>query len=102
MRILNQPLIYYVILQCADPYIKVFKSHKLEHVTLGALLIMSLTRRVQDDLVKPTTNLADMMYKSVEIRDSRHSLQLNTSMWRLSYVPFLIVTISCSALFNEL
>lgn len=41
---------------------------------------------VQEDLVKPTANLADLMYKSVEIRDSRHSLQLNTSMWRLSWV----------------
>ncbi|KAG8529370.1 uncharacterized protein KY384_006006 [Bacidia gigantensis] len=40
-----------------------------------------LTVLVQDDLVKPTANLADLMYKSVEIRDSRHSLQLNTSMW---------------------
>ena len=40
---------------------------------------------VQDDLVKPTTSLADLMYHSVEIRDSRHSLQLNTSMWRLSW-----------------
>ena len=34
-------------------------------------------RLVQDDLVKPTANLADLMYKSVSIRDSRHSLQLS-------------------------
>lgn len=27
---------------------------------------------VQEDLVKPTANLADLMYKSVEIRDSRY------------------------------
>lgn len=40
---------------------------------------------VQEDLTKPTANLADLMYKSVEIRDSRHSLQLSTSMWRLRY-----------------
>ena len=33
---------------------------------------------VQEDLVKPTANLADLMYKSVEIRDSR-------------YVPSLLV-----------
>ncbi|KAL8703884.1 MAG: hypothetical protein Q9201_002935 [Fulgogasparrea decipioides] len=33
---------------------------------------------VQEDLVKPTDSLNDLMYKSVEIRDSRHSLQLNT------------------------
>lgn len=37
---------------------------------------------VQDALVKPTANLSDLMYKSVGIRDSRHSLQLSTSMWR--------------------
>jgi len=38
---------------------------------------------VQENLTKPTANLADLMYKSVGIRDSRHGLQLNTSMWRL-------------------
>ena len=37
---------------------------------------------VQENLVKPTANLSDLMYKSVGIRDSRHSLQLDTSMWR--------------------
>ena len=36
-----------------------------------------LERLVQDDLVKPTANLADLMYKSIGIRDSRHSLQLS-------------------------
>lgn len=40
---------------------------------------------VQEDLVKPTQNLNELLYKSVEIRDSRHSLQLNTSLWRLSW-----------------
>ena len=40
---------------------------------------------VQEDLIKPTANLADLMYKSVGIRDSRHGLQLSTSMWRLRY-----------------
>ena len=50
-----------------------------------------LTELVQDDLVKPTANLADLMYKSVEIRDSRHSLQLNTSLWRLSIITFIFL-----------
>ncbi|KAL8840219.1 MAG: hypothetical protein Q9170_001426 [Blastenia crenularia] len=36
---------------------------------------------VQEDLVKPTDSLNDLMYKSVEIRDSRHSLQLSTSIY---------------------
>ena len=39
----------------------------------------------EENLTKPTANLADLMYKSVGIRDSRHSLQLNTSLWRLRY-----------------
>ena len=38
---------------------------------------------IEENLTKPTANLADLMYKSVGIRDSRHSLQLNTSLWRL-------------------
>ena len=48
----------------------------------------------QEDLVKPTANLADLMYKSVEIRDSRHSLQLNTSMWRLSWITFIFLPLT--------
>lgn len=49
---------------------------------------------IQEDLVKPTANLADLMYKSVEIRDSRHSLQLNTSMWRLSWITFIFLPLT--------
>ncbi len=45
-----------------------------------------LASLVQEDLVKPTANLSDLMYKSVGIRDSRQSLQLGTSLWRLRYV----------------
>lgn len=53
-----------------------------------------LTNLVQEDLVKPTNNLADLMYKSVEIRDSRHSLQLNTSLWRLSWITFIFLPLT--------
>ncbi|MCJ1427912.1 hypothetical protein MMC29_005818 [Sticta canariensis] len=53
-----------------------------------------LTTLVQEDLVKPTANLADLMYKSVEIRDSRHSLQLNTSLWRLSWITFIFLPLT--------
>ena len=56
--------------------------------------MQKLTELVQDDLVKPTANLADLMYKSVEIRDSRHSLQVNTSMWRLSWITFLFLPLT--------
>lgn len=49
---------------------------------------------VQEDLVKPTDSLNDLMYKSVEIRDSRHSLQLNTSMWRLSWITFIFLPLT--------
>lgn len=49
---------------------------------------------VQEDLVKPTANLADLMYKSVGIRDSRHSLQLSTSMWRLSWITFVFLPLT--------
>lgn len=35
---------------------------------------------VRETLTKPTANLSDLMYKSVEFRDSRISLQLNASL----------------------
>ena len=53
-----------------------------------------ISNLVQEDLVKPTTNLADLMYKSVEIRDSRHSLQLSMSMWRLSWITFIFLPLT--------
>lgn len=53
-----------------------------------------LSNMVQEELVKPTASLADLMYKSVEIRDSRHSLQLNTSMWRLSWITFIFLPLT--------
>ncbi|KAI9707077.1 MAG: hypothetical protein M1836_000037 [Candelina mexicana] len=49
---------------------------------------------VQEDLIKPTANLADLMYKSVGIRDSRHSLTLGTSMWRLSWITFIFLPLT--------
>ena len=49
---------------------------------------------VQEDLVKPTNNLSDLMYKSVEIRDSRQSLSLGTSMWRLSWITFIFLPLT--------
>jgi hypothetical protein len=42
-------------------------------------------------VVDPTTNLSDLMYKSVGIRDARHSLQLGLSMWRLSWITFIFL-----------
>jgi hypothetical protein len=34
------------------------------------------------------------MYKSVGIRDSRHSLELGTSMWRLSWITFVFLPLT--------
>ncbi|KAI9682766.1 MAG: hypothetical protein M1829_006755 [Trizodia sp. TS-e1964] len=53
-----------------------------------------LSNSLQEDLVKPTANLADLMYKSVGIRDSRHSLTLGTSMWRLSWITFIFLPLT--------
>ncbi|KAF2834849.1 hypothetical protein M501DRAFT_943318 [Patellaria atrata CBS 101060] len=53
-----------------------------------------LANLVQEDLVKPTANLSDLMYKSVEIRDSRHSIALGLSMWRLSWITFIFLPLT--------
>jgi Mg2+ and Co2+ transporter CorA len=49
---------------------------------------------VDEELVRPTANLSDMMYKSVDIRDSKHSLDLGTSMWRLSWITFIFLPLT--------
>lgn len=51
-----------------------------------------LTGQWERDVILPTTALSDLMYKSVGIRDARHSLQLGLSMWRLSWITFMYVT----------
>ncbi|KAL9030471.1 MAG: hypothetical protein Q9196_001415 [Gyalolechia fulgens] len=46
------------------------------------------------DMGRISTLLNDLVYKSVGIRDSRQSLQLNTSMWRLSWVTFIFLPLT--------
>ncbi|EZG03547.1 hypothetical protein H106_06995 [Trichophyton rubrum CBS 735.88] len=46
---------------------------------------------ITEDLIKPTENLISLLYQSVSIRDSRHSIQLNVSMWRLSWITFIFL-----------
>ena len=53
-----------------------------------------ISELVEDDLIKPTANLSDLMYKSVGIRDSRHSLQLNLSLWRISWLTFVFLPLT--------
>jgi hypothetical protein len=40
---------------------------------------LRINNLIQEDLVKPTSNLSDLLYKSIGIRDSRHSLELSYS-----------------------
>lgn len=53
-----------------------------------------LSTIVTEDLVKPTQTLISLLYQSVSIRDSRHSLQLGTSMWRLSWITFIFLPLT--------
>jgi hypothetical protein len=57
-----------------------------------------LTGQWERDVMLPTTALSDLMYKSVGIRDARHSLQLGLSMWRLSWITFMFVPTPCEAI----
>lgn len=49
---------------------------------------------IEEELSKPTVALTDLVYKAVDIRDSRHSMQMNGSMWRLSLVTFFFLPIT--------
>lgn len=39
------------------------------------------------------------MYKSISIRDARQSLDLNTSLWRISWVTFIFLPLTFLASF---
>jgi hypothetical protein len=56
--------------------------------------IERLTKQWERDIIQPTTALSDLMYKSVGIRDARHSLQLGLSMWRLSWITFIFLPLT--------
>ncbi|KAF7506013.1 hypothetical protein GJ744_012360 [Endocarpon pusillum] len=49
---------------------------------------------VEEDLVKPTQALISLLYQSVSIRDSRLSLQIDTSTWRLSWITFIFLPLT--------
>jgi hypothetical protein len=53
-----------------------------------------LTGQWDRDIIAPTSGLSDLMYKSVGIRDARHSLQLGLSMWRLSWITFIFLPLT--------
>ncbi|PVI00505.1 hypothetical protein DM02DRAFT_391316 [Periconia macrospinosa] len=53
-----------------------------------------LITQFQEGVLKPTDHLSDLMYKSVGIRDARHSLQLDLSMWRLSWITFIFLPLT--------
>lgn len=48
-----------------------------------------LALTVDVDYIQPLEHMIDLMYKSVTIRDSRQSLELNASLWRLSWITFV-------------
>ena len=54
-----------------------------------------ITNLIAEDLLKRTSNLTELMYKSVGIRDSRESLRLGASMWRLSWITFIFLPANC-------
>lgn len=53
-----------------------------------------IANTVEEDLVKPTQALISLLYQSVSIRDSRLSLQIDTSMWRLSWITFIFLPLT--------
>jgi hypothetical protein len=57
-------------------------------------LFKILGSEVFEELQKPTEQLIDLMYKSVSIKDARLSLELNSSLWRLSWVTFIFLPLT--------
>jgi len=56
--------------------------------------LKGLLSRVKQDYSVSTMNMLDMLYKRVAIRDARHSLQLNSSLWRLSWITFIFLPLT--------
>ena len=69
-------------------------AHAIEWLASIPAEYERLAHNFQEDLVQPTTNLSEFMYKSVAIRDSRQSLQLSLSLWRLSWITFIFLPLT--------
>lgn len=50
-----------------------------------------LAKVVAEDLIKPTKNLISLLYQSVSIRDSRHSIRLDVSSKAYNFISSLKV-----------
>ncbi|RMZ86287.1 hypothetical protein DV736_g6487, partial [Chaetothyriales sp. CBS 134916] len=53
-----------------------------------------LSENIRVDYIEPLEGMIDLMYKSVTIRDSRQSLELNASLWRLSWITFIFLPLT--------
>jgi hypothetical protein len=49
---------------------------------------------ITEDLQRPIAEITDYVYKSVSIRDTRNLYELNTSLWRLSWVTFVFLPLT--------
>jgi hypothetical protein len=54
----------------------------------------NLATDVREELQKPITEMIDLVYKSMSIKDTRLSLELNSSLWRLSWVTFIFLPLT--------
>jgi len=54
-----------------------------------------LAESVSENLVAPTATISDQMYKAIAYKDARESLQLNLSLWRLSWITFIFLPLTC-------
>ncbi|OAP63872.1 hypothetical protein AYL99_03099 [Fonsecaea erecta] len=53
-----------------------------------------LAENIGTDYLEPLEHMIDLMYKSVTIRDSKVSLELNASLWRLSWITFIFLPLT--------
>jgi hypothetical protein len=56
--------------------------------------LLNLADNVENESLKIIDHLIDLMYKSVSIRDARLSLELNASLWRLSWITFIFLPLT--------
>ena len=72
------------------------EDEELGRTFLGHLLsrFRDLDIEVREELQTPVADMIDLVYKSVSIKDARLSLELNASLWRLSWVTFIFLPLT--------
>jgi hypothetical protein len=69
-------------------------GHEADSLQAQKAELKELADCIEDDFLVTINHMIDLMYKSVCVRDARLSLELNASLWRLSWITVIFLPLT--------